>query len=210
MGICIGGHLAFRAAMNSDVAGTACFYATDIHKGSLGKGMKDDSLLRAKDIKGELLMIWGRQDPHIPLEGDRSAAEKCLRRRTFSSPVQPFMATSAKRYQVQVVIVALLAAVLLVVDMQVFPGTTDLASPAIAAQYLFSQLVVRFGIEPQAGSLESNLLHKAIPATWCRKACRCSPGRNLKKRDIDWSSAVGSSLSKFAPARKSAQIISRQ
>jgi carboxymethylenebutenolidase len=69
MGICIGGHLAFRAAMNSDVAGTACFYATDIYKGSLGKGMKDDSLLRAKDIKGELLMIWGRQDPHIPLEG---------------------------------------------------------------------------------------------------------------------------------------------
>ncbi len=69
MGICIGGHLAFRAAMNSDVLGTVCFYATDIHKGSLGKGMKDDSLERAKDIQGELLMIWGRQDPHIPLEG---------------------------------------------------------------------------------------------------------------------------------------------
>jgi carboxymethylenebutenolidase len=69
MGICIGGHLAFRAAMNPDVRGAACFYATDIHKGSLGKGMKDDSLERAKDIRGELLMIWGRQDPHIPLEG---------------------------------------------------------------------------------------------------------------------------------------------
>jgi carboxymethylenebutenolidase len=69
MGICIGGHLAFRAAMNADVRGTACFYATDIHKGSLGKGMNDDSLERAKDIRGELLMIWGRQDPHIPLEG---------------------------------------------------------------------------------------------------------------------------------------------
>jgi carboxymethylenebutenolidase len=69
MGICIGGHLAFRAAMNPDVLGTACFYATDIHKGGLGKGMNDDSLQRAKDIAGELLMIWGRQDPHIPLEG---------------------------------------------------------------------------------------------------------------------------------------------
>jgi carboxymethylenebutenolidase len=68
-GICIGGHLAFRAAMNADVRGAVCFYATDIHKGGLGKGMKDDSLDRAKDIKGELLMIWGRQDPHIPLEG---------------------------------------------------------------------------------------------------------------------------------------------
>ncbi len=69
MGICIGGHLAFRAAMNEDVRGAACFYATDIHKGSLGNGMNDDSLERAKDIRGELLMIWGRQDPHIPLEG---------------------------------------------------------------------------------------------------------------------------------------------
>jgi carboxymethylenebutenolidase len=69
LGICIGGHLAFRAAMNRDVFGTACFYATDIHKGGLGEGMHDDSLERAKDIRGELLMIWGRQDPHIPLEG---------------------------------------------------------------------------------------------------------------------------------------------
>src|SRR5271167_3804764 len=69
MGICIGGHLAFRTAMNPGVLGTACFYATDIHGASLGKGMKDDSLERAKDIKGELMMIWGRQDPHIPLEG---------------------------------------------------------------------------------------------------------------------------------------------
>jgi carboxymethylenebutenolidase len=68
MGICIGGHLAFRAAMNPEVIATACFYATDIHKGGLGKG-GDDSLKRAADIHGELLMIWGRQDPHIPLEG---------------------------------------------------------------------------------------------------------------------------------------------
>jgi carboxymethylenebutenolidase len=69
LGICIGGHLAFRAAMNPDVQATVCFYATDIHKGSLGKGMHDDSLARASEIKGELLHIWGRQDPHIPLEG---------------------------------------------------------------------------------------------------------------------------------------------
>jgi carboxymethylenebutenolidase len=69
LGICIGGHLAFRCAMNPDILGAACFYATDIHKGSLGEGLHDDSLERAKDIQGELLMIWGRQDPHIPTEG---------------------------------------------------------------------------------------------------------------------------------------------
>jgi carboxymethylenebutenolidase len=69
MGICIGGHLAFRAAMNTDVLATACFYATDIHKKNLGLGQNDNSLERAGEIKGELLHIWGRQDPHIPLEG---------------------------------------------------------------------------------------------------------------------------------------------
>ncbi len=69
MGICIGGHLAFRAAMQSDVLAAACFYATDIHKRSLGQGTHDDSLDRIGDITGELLMIWGRQDPHIPREG---------------------------------------------------------------------------------------------------------------------------------------------
>ena len=69
MGICLGGHLAFRAAMNPEVLGTVCFYATDIHKGSLGLGMNDDSIARAGEIKGELLMAWGRQDPHIPTEG---------------------------------------------------------------------------------------------------------------------------------------------
>jgi carboxymethylenebutenolidase len=69
VGICLGGHLAFRAAMNADVAAAVCFYATDIHSGSLGKGKSDDSLARASEIKGELLHIWGRQDPHVPLEG---------------------------------------------------------------------------------------------------------------------------------------------
>jgi carboxymethylenebutenolidase len=69
VGICIGGHLAFRAAMNPDVLAATCFYATDIHKRGLGKGMQDNSLDRIPEIKGELLMIWGRQDPHVPLDG---------------------------------------------------------------------------------------------------------------------------------------------
>ncbi len=68
MGVCIGGHLAFRAALDPRVEASACFYATDLHKGSLGQG-GDDSLARAGDIRGELLMVWGRQDPHIPEDG---------------------------------------------------------------------------------------------------------------------------------------------
>ena len=69
MGICIGGHLSFRCAMHEDVLAAVCFYATDIHKRSLGKGMNDNSLDRIPEIKGELLMIYGKQDPHVPQAG---------------------------------------------------------------------------------------------------------------------------------------------
>jgi carboxymethylenebutenolidase len=68
IGVCIGGHLAFRAALDPRVLATACFYATDLHKASLGLG-GDDSLARAAEIRGELLMVWGRQDPHVPRDG---------------------------------------------------------------------------------------------------------------------------------------------
>lgn len=69
LGICIGGHLSFRtAATNPDVSAAVCYYATDIHKGSLSK-TGDNTLSLAKDIRGELLLFWGRQDPHVPLEG---------------------------------------------------------------------------------------------------------------------------------------------
>jgi carboxymethylenebutenolidase len=69
IGICLGGHLAYRAALDPRVNATACLYATDIHKRSLGAGMNDDSLDRMQEIQGEMLFVWGRQDPHIPLEG---------------------------------------------------------------------------------------------------------------------------------------------
>lgn len=72
MGFCIGGHLAFRAAMNRGVRSAACFYATDLHKGTLGKGMDDNSLQRLQELAQagtEMMMIWGRQDPHVPEDG---------------------------------------------------------------------------------------------------------------------------------------------
>src|SRR5207249_4489978 len=41
VGICLGGHLAFRAAFNPQVLATACFYPTDLQGGTLGKGGDD-------------------------------------------------------------------------------------------------------------------------------------------------------------------------
>ena len=68
-GFCIGGHLAFRAALQPDVRTTVCFYGTGIHDGRLGEDADAGSLQRANEIKGELLMIFGEADPHVPKEG---------------------------------------------------------------------------------------------------------------------------------------------
>jgi carboxymethylenebutenolidase len=55
--------------MNPGVRAVVCFYATDIHKRSLGAGMNDNTLDRVPELKAEALMIYGRQDPHVPAEG---------------------------------------------------------------------------------------------------------------------------------------------
>jgi dienelactone hydrolase len=61
LGMCLGGHLAFRAAFDSRVLAAVCFFGTDIHSETLGKGKKSDSLKRVRDIKGELVMIFGKR-----------------------------------------------------------------------------------------------------------------------------------------------------
>jgi len=72
-GMCLGGHLAFRAAFDARVLASACLFATDIHSASLGKGKNDDTLIRVRrgDLtgKGEILMIFGKQDTHVPRAG---------------------------------------------------------------------------------------------------------------------------------------------
>ncbi|WP_433789613.1 dienelactone hydrolase family protein [Actinoplanes sp. CA-252034] len=66
-GFCIGGHLAFRAAFDQRVKATVCFYPTGLHNGALGADTAD-SLERAADIRGRLLIVFGSQDPHVPAE----------------------------------------------------------------------------------------------------------------------------------------------
>ena len=68
-GHCTGGHLAFRAALSSEVRATACWYATGLHDGKLGADPDAGSLARAGEIQGELLMIFGTRDPHTPEPG---------------------------------------------------------------------------------------------------------------------------------------------
>lgn len=69
MGVCIGGHLAFRAALNSHIDGAFCLYPTDIHSDTLPAAEGNDSFTRAKDIECEVQLVFGKQDPHVPADG---------------------------------------------------------------------------------------------------------------------------------------------
>lgn len=69
VGVCLGGHLAYRAALDPRVSAAALFYPTDIHSATLGEGRSDDSLARMADLRAETLFVFGRQDPHVPFAG---------------------------------------------------------------------------------------------------------------------------------------------
>ncbi|HXG66031.1 MAG TPA: dienelactone hydrolase family protein [Blastocatellia bacterium] len=93
-GFCIGGHLAFRAALQPDVLATVCFYGTGIHNGKLGEDENAGSLERAAEIKGRLLMIFGTLDPHVPEEG-RARIENALRQAGVNYSVSLYPAEHA-------------------------------------------------------------------------------------------------------------------
>lgn len=69
MGVCIGGHLACRAALNPAISAAFCLYATDIHSDTLPGTPVEQTFNRLNEIAGEIYFIWGKQDPHVPKEG---------------------------------------------------------------------------------------------------------------------------------------------
>jgi carboxymethylenebutenolidase len=76
LGFCIGGHLAFRAAFQKEIKAAVCCYPTGIPSGKLGQGIAD-TIHRVNEIKGEMLIVFGTLDPHIP-ENDRQTLIQSL------------------------------------------------------------------------------------------------------------------------------------
>jgi carboxymethylenebutenolidase len=105
-GFCIGGHLAFRAALQPDVNATVCFYGTGIHNGKLGRDEDAGSLQRCGEVGGRLLLVWGEHDPHVPPEG-RATIERALQASgvRFAQRLYPaehaFMRDEGPRYDPQ-------------------------------------------------------------------------------------------------------------
>ena len=75
MGFCIGGHLAWRAALQPDVLAAVCCYPTGVHNGKLGRDADAGTFARMGEIKGEMLIVFGEVDPHVPAEGRRKLIE---------------------------------------------------------------------------------------------------------------------------------------
>ncbi|KAI1106762.1 alpha/beta-hydrolase [Jackrogersella minutella] len=79
-GMCLGGHLSVRASLDPRVNATVAFFGTDIHSRTLGPYTAADwsvegpansnhTIDRLGEIKGELAMIFGLKDTHVPDAG---------------------------------------------------------------------------------------------------------------------------------------------
>jgi carboxymethylenebutenolidase len=85
LGFCIGGHLAFRAAFQSEIKAAVCCYPTGIPSGKLGQGIAD-TMQRVGEIKSEMLMVFGTLDLHIP-ENDRQTIINSLKNANIAHKV---------------------------------------------------------------------------------------------------------------------------
>jgi len=82
------------------------------------------------------------------------------------------MAIKTQRDEIPFLIPTGVAAKLLVMDFEICHGTTQLASPAIAPQYLLAKFPVAFLFEPDWRPFANNLVHCTCQLRDVRKACR--------------------------------------
>ena len=102
-----------------------------------------------------------------------------------------------------------MTAEMIVVNLEVLCPPAHLAAPAIPLQDLLTKFTVRLDVEPYRHLPTAAIVHEARLIS-ARKFPRCGAGIIRKYRDSDCSRTSGSFPSIEAPAKKSAQIISRQ
>ena len=101
------------------------------------------------------------------------------------------------------------ASILDMVHLKVARTATPLASPSIALEHLAAELLVGSEIQPNPSAHGTFGVHDAFGKRSMNSAF-CGCGRRTKSRLNARSKESGFPASRFAPARKSAQIISRQ
>ncbi|KAK7752368.1 hypothetical protein SLS62_005705 [Diatrype stigma] len=79
-GMCLGGHLSLRASLDPRISACVSFFATDVHSRTLGPYSAADTSVegpagsthtidRLGEIQGEVAMIFGLKDTHVPDAG---------------------------------------------------------------------------------------------------------------------------------------------
>ena len=66
MGFCVGGHMTYLAACETDVVAAASFYGGGI-AGAQGFGGQPSTVGRTGHIEGRMLCLFGGKDAHIPM-----------------------------------------------------------------------------------------------------------------------------------------------
>src|SRR5438270_13697465 len=120
------------------------------------------------------------------------------------------MASGTQCDQVVLGVVAQVTPELLVMNLKIAQAAARLTFPYIPLQDFATELLVGLGRKSQARMFWSDRIYAVRGLACDKNAIFCSPGRNLKNLEMDCNSSAGSPWSRLAPAKKSAQIISRQ
>jgi hypothetical protein len=119
------------------------------------------------------------------------------------------VAFDAKSYEILCRIIAELASRLNMMDLKILHSPARLTTPAISFQNFEAKLAISLGLKPQAGPHCTDLLQNPT-CTSSRSCFRCGFGRPMTSRVRQGNRASWLPASKLTPARKSAQIISKQ
>jgi hypothetical protein len=119
------------------------------------------------------------------------------------------VASSTKCHQVLGSVIAQSTPRLNVMDLKILEAPARLATPAISLQDFATEHAISFRVKPQAGPLCSDPC-QSVTCTSSRTCFRCGFGRPITSRVRQGNKASRLPASKLTPARKSAQIISRQ
>jgi hypothetical protein len=124
-------------------------------------------------------------------------------------PMRFLMARCAESDQILGSVITQSAARLNVMDLKILHATARLASPAISLQNFTAKLAISLGIKSQAWSFCTDSSQN-VTCTSSRSCFLCGFGRPMTSRVRQGNKASRLPASKLTPARKSAQIISKQ
>ena len=125
------------------------------------------------------------------------------------SPMELPMAYTAQGDDIFIRIASQKATRLNVMDLQILGTSASLAAPAIALEYPAPEFPIGYWAELEPRSLGARSIHEAL-LSCSRNSTFCAHGRNSISRFREKSRLLGFPCSRLAPARKSAQIISKQ